>query len=305
MNIISQFYYEGLFVATAGVLMLLVYVLYFRPSVGAAYLRTGLGKPVLLLQQGAFVIPGLHHLTPLDLQTRSLELILSGEDSLRTKDLLRVDMSLIASVRIEATPEQLLKAGSLLQKDGWQNLILWWETECKGVVATLVAATTLEHLHQQRQSMLERLTPILESRLQIDGLQLIALTIPMLAETESRYYDTANWMDAKGLALLEQLRCDYRKQYHLQRRETELMVRRTDFESALQCMEWERGEFVARLQHVRFKAEADAKAEQELEEIYVAKVLASEMIQRDVTLTRLQTQQELAAARSAYQFSIT
>ena len=83
------------------------------------------------------------------------------------------------------------------------------------------------------------------------------------------------------------------------------MVRRTDFESALQCMEWERGEFVARLQHVRFKAEADAKAEQELEEIYVAKVLASEMIQRDVTLTRLQTQQELAAARSAYQFSIT
>ncbi|QTR49012.1 SPFH domain-containing protein [Candidatus Thiothrix anitrata] len=300
MNIISQFYYEGLVVATAGVLMLLLYWLYFRPSAGSAYLRTGWGQPLVLLQKGAFVIPGLHRLTPLDLQTRSLELVLSGENSLRTKDLLRVDMSLIASVRIEATPEQLLKAGGVLQKAEWQDLSVWWEMECKGAAATLVARMTLENLHQQRQEILKCLTSILAARLQSCGLQLVALTMPVLAETDSRYYETASWMDAKGLALLESRRWDYRKQSHLQQRQSELMLRRTNFESALQCMEWERGEFLARLQHLHFKAEADAKAEQALEEIHVARALASEMIQRDVVLTRLQTQQELVAAQSAF-----
>ncbi|MGB5597570.1 MAG: band 7 protein, partial [Thiothrix litoralis] len=63
---ISSFYYEFLLLGLVSTLLLLLYVLYVRVPVDAAYLRTGLGKPKVLLGRGGFVLPFLHTLTPVN-----------------------------------------------------------------------------------------------------------------------------------------------------------------------------------------------------------------------------------------------
>lgn len=297
MSLFLDFYYEILFLGLALVVLLLLHLLYFRPPVGTAYVRTGWGGETVLEHTGAFVIPLLHRLTQLDRQTRSLALVLEKADALRTYDFLKVDMTLVASVRIALDAQALRQARSGLWQGHWQDVALWWETGFRGDLAAKIATLSLEQAHQYREHLLEQLTPAVAAGFARFGVELVSLSLPRFEETEAEHYDTANWMDAKGLALRERLRLDFNKQRYLQRRESELAFRRSDFEASLQQMAWERDEFVARLRHIRFKAEADAKAEQELEEIQMAKDLALEMIQRDATLIRLQTEQEIHAAR--------
>lgn len=297
MSLLLDFYYEILSLGLVLVVLLLLHLLYFRPPVGAVYVRTGWGGEAILERTGAFVIPLLHRLTPLDRQTRSLALVLEKTDALRTYDFLKVDMTLVASVRIALDAQSLRQSHFGLWQGHWQDVVLWWETGFRSDLAAKLATLSLEQVHQCREHLLEQLTPVVAAGFARFGVELVSLSLSRFEETAAEYYDTTNWMDAKGLALRERLRLNSNKQRYLQRLENELALRRSDFEASLQQMMWERDEFVARLQHIRFKAEADAKAEQALEEIQMAKDLALEMIQRDATLIRLQTEQEIHAAR--------
>ena len=297
---ISNFYYEFLLLGLVSTLLLLLYVLYVRVPVDAAYLRTGLGKPKVLLGRGGFVLPFLHTLTPVNLQTYSLELCLQGANSLISKDLLRVDVLMVFSVRVAAQVNSIQLAARVLgeinlQRDTIKSLL---EAEGTAVLRGTAAMMSFNTVHQQRHDFTETVNRRLNLQLRKYGLEVVSTALMKVEQTPKSYYDPQQVLDAQGLMLLEKAQFAYAKQRQVQRWDAELSARRHDFHSAVQRMVWERDEFSARLQHIRFKAEADAKAEQELEEIQLAKDMALEMVQRDVQLMRIQTEQELAAAQT-------
>lgn len=298
--VISNFYYEILSVGLVSTLLLLLYILYVRIPVDTAYLRTGVGKPKVLLN-GGFVIPFLHTLTSVNLQTYSLELDLQAEHSLVSKDLLRVDVLLVFSVRVAARPDSIQLAARVLgdevnlHRGTLQSLL---EAEGASVLRGTVALMSLKSLHQQRHEFTETVNRRLNLQLQRYGFEVVSTALVKMEQTAHIHYDPKQVLDAQGLLLLEKAQFEYGKQRQVQRWAAELSARRHEFESAIQRMAWERDEFSARLQHIRFKAEADAKAEQELDEIHLAKELAFEMAQRDVQMMRLQTEHELAAAQN-------
>ena len=297
---ISNFYYEFLLLGLVSTLLLLLYVLYVRVPVDAAYLRTGLGKPKVLLGRGGFVLPFLHTLTPVNLQTYSLELCLQGANSLISKDLLRVDVLMVFSVRVAAQVNSVQLAARVLgeinlQRDTIKSLL---EAEGTAVLRGTAAMMSFNTVHQQRHDFTETVNRRLNLQLRKYGLEVVSTALMKVEQTPKSYYDPQQVLDAQGLMLLEKAQFAYAKQRQVQRWDAELSARRHDFHSAVQRMVWERDEFSARLQHIRFKAEADAKAEQELEEIQLAKDMALEMVQRDVQLMRIQTEQELAAAQT-------
>jgi uncharacterized membrane protein YqiK len=268
--------------------------------VDAAYLRTGLGKPKVLLGRGGFVLPFLHTLTPVNLQTYSLELCLQGANSLISKDLLRVDVLMVFSVRVAAQVNSIQLAARVLgeinlQRDTIKSLL---EAEGTAVLRGTAAMMSFNTVHQQRHDFTETVNRRLNLQLRKYGLEVVSTALMKVEQTPKSYYDPQQVLDAQGLMLLEKAQFAYAKQRQVQRWDAELSARRHDFHSAVQRMVWERDEFSARLQHIRFKAEADAKAEQELEEIQLAKDMVLEMVQRDVQLMRIQTEQELAAAQT-------
>lgn len=301
MTIISDFFYEILSVGLTSTLLLLLYVLYVRIPVDTAYLRTGLGKSKVLLGGGGFVIPFLHTLTSVNLQTYSLELDLHGGNSLISKDLLRVDVLLVFSIRVAARSDSIQTAARVLgeevnlQRGTLQALL---EAEGTSVLRGAAALMTLNSLHQQRHDFTETVNRRLHLQLQKYGVEVVSTALVKVEQTAKVHYDPKQVLDAQGLLLLEKAQFEYDKQRQVQRWAAELSARRHDFHSALQRMAWERDEFTARLQHIRFKAEANAKAEQELDEIHLAKELAFEIAQRDVQLIRLQTEQELMAVQN-------
>lgn len=297
--LINNFYYEFLLLGLVSAFLLLLYVLYVRVPVDAAYLRTGLGKPKVLLGSGGFVIPFLHTLTPVNLQTYSLELDLQGENSLITKDLLRVDVLMVVSIRVAAQPNSIQIAARVLGEVNLQRgtITSLLEAEGTALLRSTAALMPFNTVHQQRHDFTETVNRRLNLQLQKYGLEVVSTALMKVAQTPKDYYDPRQVLDIQGLMLLEKAQFTYAKQRQIQRWNAESSARRHDFETAVQRMVWERDEFIARLQHIRFKAEADAKAEQELDEINLAKELAFEMAQRDVQLIRLQTEQELKATQ--------
>lgn len=286
------------------VVFLLMVSLRLRVSVpaGMAYIRSGMGRQQVFLHGTALIIPGLHHLAQFQLQTYSVELKAEQAGSLRTQNLLRIDLDLVVSIRLKLNPQTLLVAARVFGSEGVQISYVqnWLDTDFRTIAEAAVASRTLEELHQQRAVFTREVGEALRVSLEKYGLELVSISLMKLQQTDAGYYDQGNYLDVKGLALLDKTRLDYDKQNRTQQREAVLSAKRQDFDAAIQHMDWERKEFVARLEHIRFKAEADAKAEQQLEEIQIAKELALEMVQRDVALTRIQTERELEAARRAY-----
>lgn len=296
-----------LWVCLFGVIVALLRLLYIQPQTGMAYVRTGPGKQKVLLCHGAFVLPALQDVAEISLQTQSLEVALQRSHSLMTKDFLRVDLLLVFSLRVAAREDAVLRVVSVLGGADLNNgrLRAQLKLEAIAVVRHLVASMTLEILHQQRATLASMIGHSLGEQLQRYGLELVSTVLVQLEQTDKAYYNPAHLLDAKGLALLEKTQYETGNQSHCLQRSTELMCRQRDFQTAMQRMEWERQEFVARLQHIRFKAEADAKAEQELEEIEVAKDMALEMLRRDMEMIRLTNQQELLSVRGGISLPLT
>lgn len=255
MIIVNHFYYEILSVGFASTVLLLLYVLYLRVPVDTAYLRTGLGKPKVLLGSGGFVIPFLHTLTPVNLQTYSFELVLQGENSLVSKDLLRVDVQLVFGVRVAARQDSIqiaarvLGEGVDLQRGKLQMLL-----EAEGTSVLRGTAVLMSHnsLHQQRHDFTETVNRRLNLQLQKYGLEVVSTALVQLEQTAKSHYDPKQVLDAQGLLRLEKAQFEYEKQRQIQRWAAELATRRHEFDSALQRMAWERDEFSARLQHIRY-----------------------------------------------------
>ncbi|MCA9877599.1 MAG: hypothetical protein KC442_07450, partial [Thermomicrobiales bacterium] len=81
----------GIILFIIGAVMLIVTKLYIKTSADQAFVRTGMGGPVPILDGGDLVIPVVHEIVPVSLQTMRLDVDRSGHDALITGDNLRAD----------------------------------------------------------------------------------------------------------------------------------------------------------------------------------------------------------------------
>lgn len=214
MAILNAYYYEIISLSLVSVVVLLLYCLYWRIEAGQAYVRTGWGKPKVLLERGAFVIPLLHTLTPINLRTYHVEVELFGKQALVTNDPLRMDVVFAFNVRITPELPQILLASRALSagnlSEGRLRIIL--EAEATAVLRNIGASMSVEAIHQRRYEFTDWVSKRLVPPLQQYGLELVSLNLVSLEQTDKGYYDPQQLLDAKGLALLERLQAE-RKPY--------------------------------------------------------------------------------------------
>ena len=89
-------------VAAIFVLGLLFARLYRRSTRDEAYVRTGLGGQKVVLDGGAFVLPIVHDVIPVNMNTLRLEVSRGRDKALITKDRMRVDVIAEFYVRVAA-----------------------------------------------------------------------------------------------------------------------------------------------------------------------------------------------------------
>jgi len=182
----------------------LLHWLYLRSSKERAFVRTGLGGEKVVVDGGAFVLPILHDVIPVNMNTLRLEVSRGRDKSLITKDRMRVDVIAEFYVRVAAKPESVAAAAQTLGQRTLEPERLKELIEGKFVDALRTAAAdmTMEELHEKRGAYVRRVREAVAEDLTKNGLELEAASLTQLDQTSMEYFNPSNAFDAEGLTRL-------------------------------------------------------------------------------------------------------
>jgi uncharacterized membrane protein YqiK len=174
--------------------------LYRRTRASEAFVRTGAGGARVIRDGGALVVPILHDLLPVSLQTYKLEVERRNEDALITLDKLRADISAEFFVRVQPDDESILQASRslgerMMSAAAVKELI---EDKLVSALRTAAAGKSLEQLNSERDAFLADVIKLVADDLQSNGLVLETATISKLDQTDEAYLKAANIFDAQG-----------------------------------------------------------------------------------------------------------
>lgn len=178
--------------------------LYTRSSQERAFVRTGLGGQKVVMAGGALVLPIFHEVIWVNRNTLRLEVKRGDEQSLITQDRLRVDVSAEFYVRVAQSAEAVATAGQTLGNRTNDPNALKALVEGKFVDAlrSAAASMTMEQLHEKRAEFVQNVKQAVSEDLAKNGLELEAVSLTGLNQTQKKFFDPNNAFDAEGLLKL-------------------------------------------------------------------------------------------------------
>ena len=130
--------------------------LYRRSSKETSFVRTGHGGQRVVMNGGALVLPIIHDVIPVNMNTLRLEVLRGRESALITKNRMRIDVVAEFYVRVQPTPDQChVRAAcmSLPGNLGAQSASCAGDEDCTPVQGEFGRAT--EHCADHRQRLPE------------------------------------------------------------------------------------------------------------------------------------------------------
>src|SRR4030081_957544 len=133
----------------AALVVWLFHWLYLRSSKERAFVRTGMGGQKVVMNGGAFVLPIVHDVIPVNMNTLRLEVSRGRDKALITRDRMRVDVVSEFYVRVQAAAAAIASAAQTLGQRTTQPEALKELLEGKFVDAlrTVAAEMTIESRH--------------------------------------------------------------------------------------------------------------------------------------------------------------
>jgi uncharacterized membrane protein YqiK len=113
-NMISYLIITGVILFAFIMVGVIIARLYRRSTKEQSFVRTGFGGQAVIMNGGALVLPVLHELIWVNMNTLRLEVKREKQDSLITKDKMRVDVGVEFYVRVNPTEEAIAAAAQTL-----------------------------------------------------------------------------------------------------------------------------------------------------------------------------------------------
>ena len=114
MNLVSIGIIAGVILVALFVLGLILTRLYRRASKEVSFVRTGFGGERVIMNGGAMVLPVLHEIIPVNMNTLRLEVRRAAQQALITRDRMRVDVMAEFYVRVKPSAESIATAAQTL-----------------------------------------------------------------------------------------------------------------------------------------------------------------------------------------------
>ncbi|MBS0447377.1 MAG: flotillin family protein [Proteobacteria bacterium] len=244
----------------------LLHWLYLRSSKERAFVRTGLGGQKVVLDGGAFVLPIVHDVIPVNMNTLRLEVSRGRDKALITKDRMRVDVIAEFYVRVAAEPGAVAAAAQTLGLRTMEPEQLKELVEGKFVDAlrTGAAEMTMEELHEQRGAYVKRVREAVAGDLTKNGLELEAASLTQLDQTAMEFFNPSNAFDAEGLTRLTEQIERRKKQRNDVEQDTLVAIRNKNLEAEKSSLGIDRESEYARLAQQREVEFARAKQRADL-----------------------------------------
>ena len=158
---------------------LIVSRMYQRASKEIAYVRTGFGGQKVIMNAGSMVLPVLHEIIPVNMNTLRLEVRRNNEQALITKDRMRVDVLAEFYVRVQPTADAIANAAQTLgqrtmRPDAVKELM---EGKFVDALRSVAAEMRMEELHEQRVSFVNKVQKAVTEDLLKNGLELESVSL--------------------------------------------------------------------------------------------------------------------------------
>ncbi len=227
--------------------------LYARASKEISFVRTGFGGQKVIMNAGAFVLPVLHEIIPVNMNTLRLEVQRTNQQALITRDRMRVDVQAEFYVRVKPTSESIANAAQTLGKRTMDPKALKELVEGKFVDAlrSVAAEMAMEELHEQRVNFVQKVQAAVTEDLLKNGLELESVSLTALDQTDQSHFNPQNLFDASGLTRLTEEIQARRKQRNDIERDTEVEIQKKNLTTEQQKLELSREEEYARLEQQR------------------------------------------------------
>jgi len=244
----------------------LLHWLYLRSSKERAFVRTGLGGQKVVLDGGAFVLPIVHEVIPVNMNTLRLEVSRGRDKALITKDRMRVDVIAEFYVRVAAVPEAVAAAAQTLglrtlEPERLEELV---EGKFIDALRTAAAEMTMEELHEKRGAYVRRVRESVGDDLRKNGLELEAASLTQLDQTGMEFFNPSNAFDAEGLTRLTEQIEHRKKQRNDVEQDTLVAIRNKNLEAEKLSLDIDRESEYARLSQQREVEVARARQKAEL-----------------------------------------
>jgi uncharacterized membrane protein YqiK len=200
--------------------------LYRRAAANLAFVRTGSGGARVVKDSGMLVVPVMHQVIPVSLETMRLNVERRGTHALITKDNLRVDLSAEFYIKVQANDDDILQAarslgGRNVQSDAVSELV---QEKLVSALRTVAATKELVELHSKRDEFATAVQQIVIHDLAHNGLTLESVTISALDQTDPTQLQERNVFDAQGLRKIAEITQKARVERNVIEREAEQMI---------------------------------------------------------------------------------
>ena len=281
------------------ILGLILTRLYRRASKEVSFVRTGFGGEKVIMNGGAIVLPVLHELIPVNMNTLRLEVRRAAEQALITRDRMRVDVTAEFYVRVKPTAESIATAAQTLGMKTMSPEQLKELVEGKFVdsLRAVAAEMAMEELHEKRVDFVQKVQQVVSEDLFKNGLELETVSLTGLDQTSFEYFNPQNAFDAEGLTRLTETIEVRRKKRNDIEQDTDLAIKTKNLEAERTRLQILREEEYAKLEQEREiairraeqNAEIAGQEAQKKREAEEVKIAAS----REVDLKRILAERDI------------
>ena len=243
----------GIILVALIVIGVIIARLYKRSSKEVSFVRTGFGGEKVILNGGAIVLPVLHEVIPVNMNTLRLEVKRATDQALITRDRMRVDVMAEFYVRVKPTAESIATAAQTLGKKTMSPQELKDLVEGKFVdsLRSVAAEMAMEELHEKRVDFVQKVQQVVSEDLFKNGLELETVSLTGLDQTSFEYFNPQNAFDAEGLTKLTETIEDRRKKRNDIEQDNDLAIKAKNLSTEQARLQILREEEYAKLQQER------------------------------------------------------
>lgn len=281
------------------IVVYLLHWLYRHSSKDLSFVRTGFGGEKVVMGGGALVLPIVHDVTEVGMSSLRIEVRRAGERSLITRNRMRIEVNVEFFMRVIPTPESVAAAARTLgnrtlEPESLRELVQGRFVDAMGAVA---ATMTMEEIHEHRGDYIRGVRALVAESLTANGLELEAVSLTNLDQTDMKLFNPSNAFDAEGMTrLTEEIETRKKKRNDIEQ-DTLIAIRAKNLEAEKRALAIETESEYARLEQER--EVAVRRAQQRAE---VARETAER--ERDIEEAQIQSREAVDRARIKQQFAI-
>ncbi len=237
---------------------------YVKVEQGVALIKNDMTDKPKVFFTGTFVYPVIHKKELMRISLITMEVDRRGKDGLICKDNMRADITVAFYLRVNETPEDVLKVAKSLgsarasDKAAVNEL---FNAKFSEALKTVGKQIDFVNLFEDRQTFRDKIVEVIGDDL--NGYVLEDVAIDYLEQTPKSSLDPSNILDAEGIRKITELTAEQNVKTNIFERDEELAIKKKNVETVESMLELERQQADAEAKQAREIATIQAREEAE------------------------------------------